>query len=247
MRRRGFTLIELLVVIAIIAILASILFPVFARARAKARQTACLSNVKQIGLAMLSYAQDYDETLPAGVCGRSGFFFYWSQSISPYVKNSQVFVCPDRKVDSAASPSYKVPLPGVNLAPVQFGYGMNSGRWAWDSGAGSLGTPADGNNAGVSWVPSADGCGASLSAIGDPSGTIMLGDMNRMYDTNTGLASGRDTFQYWIGYIVDDPAASFSGRHTEGDNYEYCDGHAKWMGKATAAGQPGQYTIAEGD
>ena len=64
MRKQGFTLIELLVVIAIIAILASILFPVFARAREKARQTSCLSNMKQLGLACSMYAQDYDELLP---------------------------------------------------------------------------------------------------------------------------------------------------------------------------------------
>ncbi len=66
--RKGFTLIELLVVIAIIAILAAILFPVFAKAREKARQTSCLSNMKQIGLASMMYAQDYDERLP-GSCG----------------------------------------------------------------------------------------------------------------------------------------------------------------------------------
>ncbi|MEN6304741.1 MAG: prepilin-type N-terminal cleavage/methylation domain-containing protein, partial [Armatimonadia bacterium] len=67
MKRRGFTLIELLVVIAIIAILAAILFPVFAKAREKARQSSCLSNMKQMGLACLQYAQDYDEVLPAGM------------------------------------------------------------------------------------------------------------------------------------------------------------------------------------
>ena len=66
MSRRGFTLIELLVVIAIIAILAAILFPVFAKAREKARQASCLSNVKQMCLALMQYAQDYDETLPQG-------------------------------------------------------------------------------------------------------------------------------------------------------------------------------------
>jgi len=102
MKSRGFTLIELLVVIAIIAILAAILFPVFARAREKARQTSCLSNIKQLGLGVIMYAQDYDEQHPV---------MYWTpvagyddgvsregisvmSTILPYVKNSQIFSCP---------------------------------------------------------------------------------------------------------------------------------------------------------
>ena len=108
MTRRGFTLIELLVVIAIIAILAAILFPVFAKAREKARQSSCLSNVKQISLAMIQYAQDYDERLvpsanaaynyvspdgtPINVAPPSAML--WMYMIYPYVKNVQIFTCP---------------------------------------------------------------------------------------------------------------------------------------------------------
>ncbi len=103
--RRGFTLIELLVVIAIIAILAAILFPVFARAREKARQTSCLSNVKQIGTALMMYVQDYDEMMPQYLIptGRSlqpdlpdiGYdHTVWQDRLYPYVKNWQVWVCP---------------------------------------------------------------------------------------------------------------------------------------------------------
>ncbi len=93
--RKGFTLIELLVVIAIIAILAAILFPVFAKAREKARQASCLSNVKQINLALNMYAQDYDDTLPC-VQMRSAttFYGYWFDVCEPYMKNQQVLVCP---------------------------------------------------------------------------------------------------------------------------------------------------------
>src|ERR1035438_9360122 len=94
MKRRGFTLIELLVVIAIIAILAAILFPVFAKAREKARTSACSNNAKQIGVAFLQYVQDFDEKYPPydtdTVSGRYG----WVMLIQPYIKSTQVFVCP---------------------------------------------------------------------------------------------------------------------------------------------------------
>ena len=101
-RKRGFTLIELLVVIAIIAILAAILFPVFAKAREKARQTSCLSNLKQIDLAVLQYAQDYDEmmprscgyTTPALVLASDAWPNYWWQAITPYMKSLQILACP---------------------------------------------------------------------------------------------------------------------------------------------------------
>ncbi len=92
--RRGFTLIELLVVIAIIAILAAILFPVFARAREKARQTSCLNNQKQMGLATLMYAQDYDETYNLAYTVPSIGTRHWPHLLEPYVKNVNLFECP---------------------------------------------------------------------------------------------------------------------------------------------------------
>jgi prepilin-type N-terminal cleavage/methylation domain-containing protein/prepilin-type processing-associated H-X9-DG protein len=107
--KKGFTLIELLVVIAIIAILAAILFPVFAKAREKARQSSCASNLKQIGLGFLQYAQDYDETLPGqnGTEG-SGAYSYapyatspdwatWIGQVKPYLKNQEILLCPSTK------------------------------------------------------------------------------------------------------------------------------------------------------
>jgi len=89
--RKGFTLIELLVVIAIIAILAAILFPVFQKVRENARRTACLSNMKQIGLAFMQYNQDYDETFPYSTNYGSG----WAERIFPYAKSIAMFQCPD--------------------------------------------------------------------------------------------------------------------------------------------------------
>lgn len=127
-QRSGFTLIELLVVIAIIAILAAILFPVFAQAREKARQTSCLSNAKQQGLGAIIYVQDYDETYPlsAGLHPTLGWVtgYYmgvpadwrggsadrinsyagcWANLIQPYIKNTQVYACP-------SSPAFPVPF-----------------------------------------------------------------------------------------------------------------------------------------
>ncbi len=96
-RKYGFTLIELLVVIAIIAILAAILFPVFSSAREKARQTACVSNLKQLGLAVAQYEQDYDEKVVCGGTYTGGALYAggWAAPIYPYVKSKQVFLCPD--------------------------------------------------------------------------------------------------------------------------------------------------------
>ncbi|MCC7492652.1 MAG: prepilin-type N-terminal cleavage/methylation domain-containing protein [Fimbriimonadaceae bacterium] len=119
--RRGFTLIELLVVIAIIAILAAILFPVFAKAREKARQTSCLSNLKQIGNAQMMYSQDYDEMLfpyrtraanpyagQAGVSANAAGRTFFNQLLDPYIKNAQVWRCPSKpnswvNIDPAAA------------------------------------------------------------------------------------------------------------------------------------------------
>src|SRR5437870_1895401 len=105
-RRRGFTLIELLVVIAIIAILAAILFPVFAQAREKARQTACLSNLRQVGLALQMYAQDYDEVLPTSTdvanFGDPKAPPNFLAALFPYMKSQGILVCPS-SVDAGAA------------------------------------------------------------------------------------------------------------------------------------------------
>jgi len=147
MYRKGFTLIELLVVIAIIAILAAILFPVFARAREKARQTSCLSDLKQIDLAILMYAGDYDERL----CIASNWNFLpigtgsmrWYQAIEPYVKNVGVFNWPSNS-DDRNYHSY-----GWNYQ--EFGEGHSSGNFTKN--------PA-----------------TKLAAVDSPATTIIIGD-----------------------------------------------------------------------
>jgi prepilin-type N-terminal cleavage/methylation domain-containing protein/prepilin-type processing-associated H-X9-DG protein len=154
MTRRGFTLIELLVVIAIIAILAAILFPVFAKAREKARQTSCLSNVKQIGVAALSYAQDYDEmTMPGyqyyyGLGSGTSVLAWFPVYLQPYVKNWQLFKCPSLSYAVAANlvgPAYELSY-GTNyyrgeVTPYDYTLGMHQC---------SLGSVAD--PAGTFWV-----------------------------------------------------------------------------------------------
>lgn len=131
---RGFTLIELLVVIAIIAVLAAILFPVFARARENARRASCQSNLKQIGLGIMQYAQDYDERLPgaaanSGGVDRQGWVLYTTYDTStytatfdvsrgaiyPYVKSAQVFICPSDTAGQQSGLSYS--LNGCSTIP----------------------------------------------------------------------------------------------------------------------------------
>src|SRR5438093_1599093 len=131
LRIRAFTLIELLVVIAIIAILAAILFPVFAQAREKARSITCTSNMKELALAWLMYAQDYDETNPLTAAQRpvTGSQVYWMEMIDPYIKGGvragsgggntnvsdklSIYICPDYSVPAPA-PSTQ----GVGIYPL---------------------------------------------------------------------------------------------------------------------------------
>jgi len=121
-RANGFTLIELLVVIAIIAILAAILFPVFARAREKAQQTSCLSNMKQLNLAFQQYVSDYDERFPRYEFASHSY--YWEMAIYPYARNLGVYACPSKRGTPSIYDSTGKPIPNIDrgVSPRSYGY-----------------------------------------------------------------------------------------------------------------------------
>lgn len=201
MRSKGFTLIELLVVIAIIAILAAILFPVFARAREKARQTSCLSNVKQLMLGYVMYAQDYDgyfpsDWRPGSLGGGWGDHYSWRAMIYPYVKNLGIYTCPSDPVRAYAGNLAGKCLPYEG--GVRGGYGSNCAHWT--------GGPPDGLNRGT-----------HEADYSEPAQLIVLGDTTQGHQMSV-----RSNALNWV---RPDQAAR---RHNGGANYSFADGHAKW-------------------
>ena len=234
----GFTLIELLVVIAIIAILAAILFPVFAQAREKARQTSCLSNTKQIGIAFMQYTQDYDEYFPGLFSGNWGASTArWMDNIQPYVKNAQIFNCPS---DADQNNKY-VPNLGLlnlnNTPPDRFGsYAASNAYWG---NAGAGGSEWAGPMSGAENVTNA------LPAIGDPSGTFLIGEGNGSFQVSwqwnnggTGQPTAIDTTTKPPS--IHSPSATptnlegmVMARHQDFANVLFCDGHAKSMKLST--------------
>ena len=215
MRRSGFTLIELLVVIAIIAILAAILFPVFAKAREKARQSSCLSNVKQIALALLQYSQDYDERLPmlydTNPAGRSGLI----QTTQPYTKSFQVHNCPS--ADILSNTSYLG----------NFSYGYNSAIISGNYGA-SLGT-----------ITRPSECVLLADHMADPNAPGALlqpsqGAMQTDYDgSNCKICGAKHNSFFTQHGSWQRPGCNVIERHNGTANVGFCDGHAKAMKHTT--------------
>jgi len=216
-RKRGFTLIELLVVIAIIAILAAILFPVFAQAREKARQARCVSNLRQLGLAVQMYVIDHEAypmmSSPSYVSPRTR----WPDYIFPYVKNEQIFICPSANRADVLKKQF-----AHDQTKVYGGYGYNY-QYLGNSRSAPPNLPFT----------------ASEAMIAAPAETIALADTNGVLNAD-GSLSGEGV------YTVDPPLPSSRGsgkssgyyewsrsmpaeRHNEQVTVAFCDGHARAM------------------
>jgi prepilin-type N-terminal cleavage/methylation domain-containing protein/prepilin-type processing-associated H-X9-DG protein len=229
LRKQGFTLIELLVVIAIIAILAAILFPVFARARENARRSSCQSNLKQIGLGFAQYTQDFDEKLPHVHALGIG----WAGAIFPYVKSEQIYVCPSDDNSQSVRFSYGAnrgitgtqnngiagSMSRMNatartvMAFETRGFANRASTWAWELApyvGGNTQQSAGGNGlSGDLWMnPNAGGSNGFYA-------TGLLGTQTGNVNPSDGWGSGN--------------FYSATGRHLDGSNFLFADGHVKWL------------------
>ncbi len=204
--RNGFTLIELLVVIAIIAILAAILFPVFAKAREKARQSTCINNNKQLGIAILTYAGDWDENLPQwnypGGAGQKAYFVdgvqlaaLWDVAIYPIVKTKGVFTCP-----SAAPPQERVAMPKPDWVIRSYAIPRN-----------------------VS--------GLALGEVKNPSETVQLFEKGSWPLGYAADSTGENFYDMWGAdgrTYRDGPVGRIDFPHGKGKVFLFTDGHAKY-------------------
>lgn len=215
-RNKGFTLIELLVVIAIIAILAAILFPVFAQAREKARTASCLNNQKQISLGIMQYTQDYDETYPSVDSG------VLTQNIQPYLKNNDVFLCPSGYGLYNVNNKAMIGAPGTTTT-TKTSYAANA-----DVMGGWNNTP-----------------GKQIAIVQSPASTVLLADADCIigaganstqiaFTTNTGNnGNGKKLVFFQAARYPNarplDTNGRIGARHQDGAIFSFADGHSKWM------------------
>ncbi len=206
--RKGFTLIELLVVIAIIAILAAILFPVFARAREQARKSTCLSNLKQLGTGTLMYVQDYDETFPVSIYpSAAGVVTYW-HLITPYLKNGGVWKCPSDStpLTPAQTQAYFAGLGAGGVAAGTYPASYAANLWLFEDGPYN---PLTGTGN--------DSYPVAMASIPRPADTTMMFDGTTVGPPSAGFG------------------CRIVGRHSDLACVTYADGHTKVM-KVRATG-----------
>ncbi len=218
--RKAFTLIELLVVIAIIAILAAILFPVFARARENARRSSCTSNMKQMGLALLQYTQDYDERYPMARSDGPGSPIYvpWQRLVQPYVKSDQLFKCPSNTNNGTLAYTGTPPFTnGVGVKDnIAVSYVCNG------SGSGSATSYTDFSSTGARPMNYMQGLatyrrgGAALAEFEAVSQTILVAE-------NTGADIGPGV---WAVADINSGSTDFTN-HLGTTNFLFADGHVK--------------------
>lgn len=228
--QRGFTLIELLVVIAIIAVLAAILFPVFAMAREKARQTSCLSNMKQLATASMIYMQDYDQrTVFGGYVWDWGWTQYpaygagWAGTLMPYIKNTDVLVCP-------TDPTSPTPASGDVPAGKVVSYMYNINASAWGHGVNISRIPGPTKS-----IMFFEGYGNTANV--DKPGEVPLPSSQMTSAVSDGMyLYGPNYNQFGIlldtGYLGETNSSTIQrnpdGRHSRGTNFAMFDGHVKW-------------------